>query len=100
MALDARRRGNEGQARVCARRAAGAVVREYFLRNALPVHSPGAYDLIKALLELPGLPSAALQAAEYLVMRVNNEFALPVDIDLVRQAGILAETLLPAADIA
>jgi hypothetical protein len=45
MAVEVRARGNEGQARVCARRAAGAVLREYFQRRGLPVRSPSAYDL-------------------------------------------------------
>ncbi len=47
MALAARGRGNEGQARVCARRAAGVAVREYFLRLGIPIVNPGAYDLLQ-----------------------------------------------------
>ena len=32
-AASARRKGNEGQARVCARRAAGIAIREYLIRR-------------------------------------------------------------------
>jgi hypothetical protein len=98
MAADARGRGKEGQARVCARRAAGAVVREYFQRQDLLIRSESAYDLIGDLLSLPGLPAAACEAAEYLILRVTDEFKLPVDVDLVVQARILADCLLPAND--
>jgi hypothetical protein len=94
MAADARRRGNEGQARVCARRAAGAVAREYFQRHGLHVGSASAYDLIQDLSVVPGLPASASQALEYLAMRVTQKFELPVNVDLTLQAGILAECLL------
>jgi hypothetical protein len=98
MAADARRRGNEGQARVCARRAAGAVAREYFAMRGLPVRSASAYDLINDLLVVPGLPPEAIPALEYLAMRVTEKFELPVNVDLVRQAVILSECLLGPAE--
>jgi hypothetical protein len=94
MAMDARAQGKEGQARVCARRAAGAVVREYFLRTGRPVRSASAYDLIKDLLNIPNLSSGVFQAAENLTLRVTEEFVLPVDVDLVESARLLADDLL------
>lgn len=95
MAADARARGNEGQARVCARRAAGIVIREYYQRREISVRSSSAYDLLMGLLELPDLPAAAQQSAEYLTLRVTEEFKLPVAVDLVIEARNLAESLLP-----
>jgi hypothetical protein len=94
-ALEVRARGNEGQARVCARRAAGIVVREYFQNHGLPVLSSSAYDLLKELLQFPDLPGSSRQAAEYLTLRVTEEFTLPVAIDLVQEARALAESLFP-----
>ncbi len=94
MALAARERKNEGQARVCARRAAGVVVREYFLRRGVNMHNPSAYDLLNQLLQIGELPIAAREAAGYLVLRVTEEFRLPVDVDLVAQARRLADALL------
>jgi len=38
----ARSSGNEGQARVCARRAAGIAIREYYARRGQSVHTPSA----------------------------------------------------------
>lgn len=95
MAVEVRARGNEGQARVCARRAAGVVVREYFQRRGLPFHTSSAYDILKELLEFPGLPDDARRSAEYLTLRVTEEFKLPVSVDLVLAARTLAESLLP-----
>ena len=43
----ARANGNEGQARVCARRAAGIAIREYYARRGQSVHTPSAYDLLQ-----------------------------------------------------
>lgn len=94
MAQDVRARGNEAQSRVCARRAAGIVLREYFTRRRVPVTSSSAYDLLKQLVELPGVPERLRMAAEYLTLRVTEEFTLPVVIDLIDEARLLAENLL------
>lgn len=99
MALEARSRGNEGQARVCARRAAGAAVREYFLRRGLPAGSSSAFDLLKQLQDLPELPEKARNAAAHLTLRVNEEFNLPVEVDLMEEARALAADLLDGPDI-
>ncbi len=99
MAAEARARGNEGQARVCARRAAGAVIHEYFLRRGVSARSTSAYDLLNALLDVPGVPNEALRAAEYLTLRVNEEFKLPVDVDLIEEARTLGKSLLPGVTL-
>lgn len=95
MAAEARMLGNEGQARVCARRAAGVAIREYFLRRSLSSRSSSAIDLLKDLMGLPEIPVEARRAAEYLTMRVDEEFKLPVAVDLVEEARILCKSLLP-----
>ena len=95
MAAAARGRGNEGQARVCARRAAGIIIREYLARREIRPTSPSAYELLNSILFMPDLPAEARQAAEYLTLRVNQEFELPLVVDLVKQARILCESLLP-----
>lgn len=96
-ANEVRARGNEGQARVCARRAAGVALREYFRRRGLQTLSPSAYDLLKILLEMDDLPAQLRQSAEYLTLRVDEEFKLPAGIDLVKEAQLLSEHLLPDA---
>jgi len=93
-AVQARARGNEGQARVCARRAAGIAAREYFTRRGEVVRTPSAYDLLRRLTEDAQLPAELRQAAGYLTLRVNEEFKLPVDVDLVAEAHKLCDELL------
>lgn len=96
----ARKHGNEGQARVCARRAAGIAIREYYARHGRPVRTPSAYDLLQLLAEEPHLSSDLRRTAGYLTLRVTEGFKLPVDVDLVDEArklcdGLLSETNRP-----
>ena len=90
----AREQGNEGQARVCARRAAGIVIREYYARRGEQVRTPSAYDLLNLLSNDPHLPTELKQSAAYLTLRVTEEFKLPVNIDLLEEARILCDGLL------
>lgn len=90
----ARARGNEGQARVCARRAAGIAVRQYLARRGEKVRTPSAYDLLNRLAQDPSLSSDLRQSAGYLTLRVNEEFKLPVNVDLVAEARKLCNGLL------
>jgi len=91
--LAARAGGFEGRARVCARRAAGAAVREYLELQGLPVPSLSAYDLLAALQEMPGMSDAVRQAASHLLIRVDETYALPIDADLLADARWLANEL-------
>ena len=90
----ARERGNEGQARVCARRAAGIAAREYLARQGEIVRTPSAYDLLNLLKDDPHLPPDLKQIAEHLTLRVNEEFKLPVNVDLIEEAKNFCEELL------
>jgi len=94
LAEAARARGNEGQARVCARRAAGIAIREYYALRGQSIRTPSAYDLLQLLVEEPRLPPNLRQAAAYLTLRVTEEFKLPVDVDLLDEARKLCEALL------
>jgi hypothetical protein len=97
-AAEARTRGNEGQARVCARRAAGIAIREYYARRGRSVRTPSAYDLLQLLTEEPQLSPELKQAATYLTLRVTEEFKLPVEVDLLDEARKLCEGLLNQKD--
>ena len=91
--LAARVSGFEGRARVCARRAAGAAVREYLTQRGLALPGPGAYDLLAALQDLPGASDAVRRAAGNLLTRVDETYALPIDVDLLAEARWLAAEL-------
>ncbi|HEX6036128.1 MAG TPA: hypothetical protein VFY83_16940 [Anaerolineales bacterium] len=95
-AQEARARGNEGQARVCARRAAGIAAREYLERQGVRSPSVSAYDLLNLLKEDPRLSTDLKSIADHLTIRVTEEFKLPVDVDLIAEARIFCENLLKA----
>jgi hypothetical protein len=90
----ARRDGNEGMARVCARRAAGLAAGEYLRQNDVTEHSPSAYDQLRTLCDLPRLHPRARAAAERLLLRVTMEHTLPVEGDLLADARLLKAQLL------
>ncbi len=90
----ARARGNEGQARVCARRAAGIAIREYYARQGQKLRTPSAYDLLTLLRNDPGIAPDLKQAAVHLTLRVTEEFKLPVHVDLVEEAHKVCKGLL------
>jgi len=93
-AQQARINRNEGQARVCARRAAGIAIREYLTRKEMLVPSMSAYDLLNLLKE-DSLLSPDLQLiVDHLTVRVTEEFKLPYDADLIAESRILCDWLL------
>jgi len=93
-AEQARARGNEGQARVCARRAAGIAIREYLTRQGIRPPSVSAYDLLNLLKADPDLSADLKLIADHLTLRVTEEFKLPVDADLIAEARKFCEALL------
>lgn len=90
----ARTKNNEGQARVCARRAAGIAVREYLTRKGTPPRTSSAYDLLNLIKDDPLLSPDLKLIANHLTLRVTEEFKLPVDADLVAEARTLCDELL------
>jgi hypothetical protein len=93
-ARQARMEKNEGKARVCARRAAGIAARAYLTRKEIQVPSMGAYDLLNLLRENLELPPEMQSIADHLTMRVNEDFQLPIEADLVAEARVLCDWLM------
>ena len=94
LAEKARASNNEGQARVCARRAAGIAIREYLVRKGMRPLSTSSYDLLNLLKDDPLLASDLKLIADHLTLRVTEEFRLPMDVDLVAEARVLCDGLL------
>jgi hypothetical protein len=90
----ARAAGNEGRARVCARRAAGMAAREFLnLQLGKPhgtaqpgLRSNSAFEALKTLASFPGLAPDLKEAAVNLTLRVSPDFQLPNGIDLIDEA--------------
>jgi quercetin dioxygenase-like cupin family protein len=98
-AESARSAGNEGMARVCARRAAGLALAEYYTRRRLPFNGPSAYDHLRTLAGLPDVPEQVRAVADHFLVRITPEHSLPVEADLIAEARWLAETLLDHSDV-
>jgi hypothetical protein len=94
MAESARTNGNEGKARVCARRAAGVVIEEYFTRRGIPYSLPNAYVLLQKFEALDGLSPRVKEVAGYFLLRITPDHELPVETDLIAEARWLANELL------
>jgi len=95
-AEQARQAGNQGMARVCARRAAGHVAGEYLQRCGLPNPNASAYDRLRLLCSRSEVPPAAIAAANRLLLRVTTGHTLPVEADLLADARLLRQQLLGA----
>ena len=89
----ARAAGNEGRARVCARRAAGMAALDFLNRHGIRPHSENAYDALQMLTEYAGLAPDLRQASIYLTLHVTEEFISPVDVDLIAEARKLCDCL-------
>ena len=94
MADQARAQGNEGKARVCARRAAGIVANEYMKRHGVSTPNMTAYERVKMLKGWPDLPEGVDAVIVHMTTRVNENYELPIEADLVAEAQWLAQVLL------
>ena len=97
-AEQARTKGNEGQARVCARRAAGMAIRDYLTRQGIRTPSTSAIDLLNLLKNDPLLSPDLKLIVDHLTLRVTEEFKLPIEVDLVLESRLLCRWLLPEWD--
>jgi hypothetical protein len=82
----ARKGGNEGRARVCARRAAGWAAQGFLTRRGVGIHRESVYAALRILAEFPGLDPHLRQAAENLTTRIGGDPALPAGADLIADA--------------
>jgi len=94
LAQNARKAGNEGMARVCARRAAGIVIGEYFRRNQILFSDLSAYDRLVYLMNMSGVSADIKTRANHLIIRVDKNHNLPIDANLIDDVSWLTEKLL------
>jgi hypothetical protein len=78
--------GNDGRARVCARRAAGLAIRDWYQRREGPGWTGDAMKQLVRLRSDPAVPARVRQAAERLTTRVDHDHRLPFDDDPVEDA--------------
>jgi hypothetical protein len=92
--LIARSKGNEGMARVCARRAAGIIIGEYLQRNGYSNLSDSAYNRLSLFIALPGIDHRYKEIAVHCLLKVGQNHQLPVNIDLLSEVIWLKNNLL------
>lgn len=92
-AADARQKGNEGMARVCARRAAGLAAREFLSHLGMDARHLNALDALRILSQTEHIPAPLREAASTLTIRVTPDHHLPVQVDLLEEAENLIRKL-------
>lgn len=92
--------GNEGMARVCARRAAGWAIQIHLHQQGIDLNTPSAFEYIKYYGQLEEISEEHKKILSYLQTRVEKEsldadsfWPLP-DIDLVEQAENFVKQLI------
>jgi len=91
LAKQSRQEGNEGRARVCARRAAGAAVKEYLVKKGISQKQENAIQSLLIFSQSENLPVQVQEAVDWLVQRVNQDHNLPSEVDLIHEAGIVIQ---------
>lgn len=92
-AKQARRRGKEGMARVCARRAANIVIQEYFRILGIQPYR-NAIQNFRWLQSYLRTDHPAQESIRHLLLKVNEDFTFPEQIDLIKEAHNLRDLLL------
>ena len=93
-------RGNEGKARVCARRAAGWAIQEYLRQQEISIGNNNALDHIKYFAAQNGHSPQIAAVLHHLLVKLEKESLesdayYPIQgVDLVREAQWLVEELL------
>ena len=86
--------GNEGRARVCARRAAGYLLGEYFRRRGIPDPGPSAIDRLRFQAAQPGASQQQRSILAHLLLHVDPDHNLPPGVDLIAEVRWLVMQLL------
>ncbi len=92
-AEQARAAGNEGMARVCARRAAGIAIRAFYQARGEPVRSTSAVDLLEQIRNDERLSADIHAVAGHLLQRVTPDYQLPIPADLLAETRWLVDAL-------
>lgn len=93
-AKHARANGNEGMARVCARRAAGIIIGEYLHRRGYLKLDTSVTRRLSLFIELPGVNENYKGIVNHFLWKVNQEHRLPMNVDLINDVIWLHDHLL------
>ncbi|GAB4471801.1 MAG: hypothetical protein Kow0088_05870 [Anaerolineales bacterium] len=91
-AKQARQHGKEAMARVCARRAANILAQEILLSRGI-TPSGNAMQNFRHLQKLFAPEHPAYPILSHLLLKVNQDFTFPAEIDLIEEAQLLMKLL-------
>lgn len=94
----ARAEGNEGKARVCARRAAGYAIRAFYRQSRGGTWTGSALQQLKTLRDDEAQPESLRAAAQRLTAQVNHDHAMPFQEDVLDDARLLVAALSVTKD--
>ena len=96
-AQQSRELGNEGRARVSARRAAAVVICEYYKRSDSEIYASlpeSALEQIRFFVNQPITKEKFRTIVENFLIKVSTDHSLPPGTDLIEDAKFLKESLL------
>jgi hypothetical protein len=94
LAKQSRIEGNEGRARVCARRAAGAAAHRYLLTAGITDQPENVMESLHSLRSVPNLPARVITAVDRLTQKVDLDYNLPPDVDLIIEAETVIQYII------
>jgi hypothetical protein len=99
----ARARGNEGMARVCARRAAGWAAQAYLEQRGIDLQTTSVIKHISYMFNVEGITSETKAILEHMLVAkqkddLESDSYFPLDVDLVAEARQLITALFPASN--
>lgn len=81
--------GNEGKARVCARRAVALAAESWLAHKAEPLWRRDAMEHLRRIQAEPSIPFPIRQAAERLATAVTRQHDAPFTVDPISDANII-----------
>ena len=94
LAVDARKDGLEGRARVCSRRAVGIAIGEYLHRKGITPPGPSAIERIDLLLSDGHISERGKDICRHMLLKVSEDHTIPSHIDLIAESKILIIELI------
>ena len=91
IAHEAVKTGNDGKARVCARRAAGQAISWFLTKHRRENWGPDAMSQLRALMNDHMFPDAVLAAATRLTTKISDRFRYPFSEDPIEDACLIID---------
>jgi hypothetical protein len=90
LAVAVRSAGNEGKARVHARRAAGWAIRSWYARKGCSKKGQSAFSYLQGVSNDSSVPAHIREAASHLILRITVHHDLPIETDILDDARLVA----------